>query len=104
MRNNEPGGAMRVARAASSVAVGALVWTLWSSWGFDGRSPVWRVVADGLTAAAAAWTVWASEDQTGLYLVGALLVALGIGAGLSVVAAIAAVAGRRSRPGTQAPR
>lgn len=71
---------MRGARAASFVAVGALVWALWSSRGFDGRHPAC------------------------LNLVGPLLMARGTGAGLSLVAAIAAVAGRRSRPGTEAPR
>ncbi|MGW6131215.1 hypothetical protein ACWFNE_14420 [Cellulomonas sp. NPDC055163] len=44
-----------------------------------------------------AWSVTASADETGLWLVGALLVLVGVAVGSSVVAAVTAAALRRRR-------
>lgn len=120
---------MRVARTLLFLAVGALVWAIWLSWGFDGTYPAWQVAACGITAVAAtalgawrlgpvpavlevalpmavgltgAWTLWARADETGLYAVGAILMALGTGVGLSAVAAIASIVGHRSEVGSHA--
>jgi hypothetical protein len=56
------------------------------------------VAAATMTVAfTAAWTVPAAEDETGLFLVGAILVFVGMAAGSTVVALVAGRL-RRSRP------
>jgi hypothetical protein len=47
-----------------------------------------------------AWSVTASADETGLWLVGALLVLVGVAVGASIVAALTAAVLRRRRART----
>ncbi|AKT52101.1 hypothetical protein [Arsenicicoccus sp. oral taxon 190] len=116
---------MRV-RAVAAVMIGALAVVVWLSGGMRaGTVPAWQVLGCGATVvtvtvlaswqrragvavrtvavpmalgATAAWTALAHGDETGLYLVGMLIMAMISLAGLCLVAVLTAssTAGRRA--------
>lgn len=117
MMNERARGAGPWVVLAASVVGGALAWAASLSYGFEGgRYPTWQVVGAvvavvvvvvlsralargralwatvlGVTAGfAVPWGVWAGrDDETGMYLVGLLMLVVGLLVGATVVSVVA---------------